>query len=97
MTYDLKAGESLLAHPGHIGMFQESVNFDITLMRGFSNALFGGDGLFIGHLTGPGRVWLQSLTVPNLAHSIEPYLTKESDAGSSSAAGAAGKASPHRS
>jgi hypothetical protein len=55
-------------------MFQDSVNFDMTLMRGFSNALFGGDGLFIARLTGPGKVWLQTLTVPNLAHALSPYL-----------------------
>jgi uncharacterized protein (AIM24 family) len=74
VTYDLAPGEVLQVHPGHIGMFQESVGFDITLMRGFANALFGGDGLFVARLTGPGKVWLQSLTVPNLAHALAPYL-----------------------
>ena len=74
VSYDLAAGETLQVHPGHIGMFQDSVNFDITLMRGISNALFGGDGLFIARLTGPGKVWLQTLTVPNLAHALSPYL-----------------------
>jgi uncharacterized protein (AIM24 family) len=74
VTYDLAPGESLQVHPGHIGMFQDSVTFDITLMRGITNAIFGGDGLFIARLTGPGRVWLQTLTVPNLAHALSPYL-----------------------
>jgi uncharacterized protein (AIM24 family) len=74
VTYDLAAGETLQVHPGHIGMFQDSVNFDITIMRGFANALFGGDGLFVARLTGPGKVWLQTLTVPNLAHALAPYL-----------------------
>ena len=55
-------------------MFQDSVNFDVAFMRGFANALFGADGLFVGRLTGPGKVWLQSLTVPNLAHAVAPYL-----------------------
>ena len=77
VIYDLKAGESILAHPGHIGMFEESVNFDITMMRGIANAIFGGDGLFIANLTGPGKVWLQSLTLPNLAHALSPYLGHE--------------------
>jgi uncharacterized protein (AIM24 family) len=36
--------------------------------------LFGGDGLFLAALTGPGRVWLQSLTISNLAHALTPYL-----------------------
>jgi len=83
VTYDLAAGESILVHPGHIGMFQDTVNFDITMMRGIRNALFGGDGLFIGRLTGPGKVWLQSMTVPGLAHAIEPYIVSD---GSDSAA-----------
>ena len=74
VTYDLAAGETLQVHPGHIGMFQDSVNFDITFMRGIANALFGGDGLFVARLTGPGKVWLQTLTVPNLAHALAPYL-----------------------
>jgi len=74
VTYDLQPGESLQVHPGHIGMFDAAVSFDIVLMRGIKNALFGGDGLFIARLTGPGKVWLQSLTVPGLAHALQPYL-----------------------
>ncbi len=88
VTYDLAAGETLQVHPGHIGMFQDSVNFDITFMKGISNALFGGDGLFIGRLTGPGKVWLQTLTIPNLAHSLAPYMSK--DGGQVAQAGVAG-------
>jgi uncharacterized protein (AIM24 family) len=77
VSYDLAPGETLRVHPGHIGMFQDSVGFDVTLMRGFANALFGGDGLFVARLTGPGKVWLQTLTVPNLAHALSPYLGGE--------------------
>ena len=81
ITYDLVAGEVLQVHPGHVGMFEESVNFDVTLLPGFKNRFFGGDGIFISRLTGPGRVWLQSLTMPNLAHALGPYLGKESGEG----------------
>jgi uncharacterized protein (TIGR00266 family) len=77
VTYDLQPGESLQVHPGHIGMFDASVNFDIVFMRGIKNALFGGDGLFIARLTGPGKVWLQSLTVPGFAHALQPYLAAQ--------------------
>ncbi|MBV8245844.1 MAG: AIM24 family protein [Candidatus Eremiobacteraeota bacterium] len=80
VTYDLQPGQVLSVHPGHVGMFQESVNFDITFMRGVANAIFGGDGLFIARLTGPGKVWLQTLTVPGLAHAMQPYLHKEAAA-----------------
>jgi uncharacterized protein (TIGR00266 family) len=87
VVYDLPPGQSIMVHPGHVGMFQDSVNFDITMMRGIRNALFGGDGLFIARLTGPGKIWLQSMTVPGLAHAIAPYLMGEQ--ASSTAGGSA--------
>ena len=75
VTRDLAPGETLRVHPGHVGMFEASVRFDITRIRGISNMLFGGDGLFLAALTGPGRVWLQTLTVSNFAHALAPYLS----------------------
>jgi uncharacterized protein (AIM24 family) len=80
VSHELAPGESLLVHPGHVGMFEESVSFDITMISGISNALFGGDGLFLVQLTGPGRIWLQTLTMPNLAHALSPYMGRESAA-----------------
>jgi uncharacterized protein (TIGR00266 family) len=77
VVYDLRPGESIQAHPGHVGMFQDTVQFNMVFMRGIRNAIFGADGLFIARLTGPGKVWLQSLTVPNLAHALSPYLGSE--------------------
>ncbi|HEY1728084.1 MAG TPA: AIM24 family protein [Candidatus Baltobacteraceae bacterium] len=74
VTYDLAPGETLQVHPGHVGMFEESVSFDVTLLPGIRNIFFGGDGLFVARLTGPGKVWLQSLTLPNLAHALAPYI-----------------------
>src|SRR6185312_15941169 len=70
------AGRDPARASGHVGMFEESVTFDITTIRGIANALFGGDGIFLVQLTGPGRVWLQTLTMPNLAHALSPYLHK---------------------
>ena len=73
----LAPGEQLRVHPGHVGMFEDRVNFGITTLRGVRNIFFGGDGLFLAELTGPGRVWLQTLTLPNLAHALAPYLGGE--------------------
>lgn len=81
VVHDLAPGESLQVHPGHIGAFQESVNFEIVFLKGIRNMLFGGDGLFVARMTGPGRIWLQSLTVPGLAHSLQPYLSQGETAG----------------
>jgi uncharacterized protein (AIM24 family) len=77
VVYDLAAGQTLLVHPGHVGMFEHTVNFDITVVPGIANILFGNQGLFLAKLSGPGRVWLQSLTLPGLAHALQPYLGRE--------------------
>lgn len=71
---DLQAGETIRVHPGHVGMLDASVQFSITTIPGIRNVLFGGDGLFLAQLTGPGKVWLQSLPLPNLAHALSHYL-----------------------
>jgi len=82
VPYDLQPGNTLRVHPGHVGMYQESVQFSITTVPGIKNAFFGGDGIFLASLTGPGRVWLQSMTMQHLAHAIQEYLPhKASGAG----------------
>jgi uncharacterized protein (AIM24 family) len=89
-TYDLPPGQTLLVHPGHVGMFQGSVQFTITRMRGIANAFFGGDGFHLVALTGPGRIWLQSMPLATLAHAISHYLPNESHPTESAGAGAVG-------
>ncbi len=74
VTRDLAPGETLLVHPGHVGAFQASVGFQITTVRGIKNMIFGGDGIFLAALTGPGRIWLQTLPLAKLAHQIQQYL-----------------------
>ena len=78
-TYELVDGQSLLVHPGHVGLFEDMVKFSITRLPGIKNMAFGGDGFHLVSLTGPGRVWLQSMPVPVLAQAIEPYLRHEDD------------------
>lgn len=75
---DLQPGETLRVHPGHVGAFQSSVSFQITTVPGIRNMIFAGDGIFLASLTGPGRVWLQTLPISKLAHAIEHYLPRES-------------------
>jgi uncharacterized protein (TIGR00266 family) len=92
VSYDLRPGENLRVSPGHVGMFQDTVTFDITTVPGIRNVLFGGDGLFLASLTGPGRVWLQSMPLSNLAHSLAHFLPGrgESSNRNTIAAGTAG-------
>ena len=82
---DLAPGELLRVHPGHVGAFQASVGFQIQRVPGIKNLIFGGDGIFLAALTGPGRVWLQTLPISRLAHQIMEYMptqpTKEAVGG----------------
>ena len=71
---DLAAGEKLLVHAGHVGIQTTTVEFDIQMIRGFKNVVFGGEGLFLATLTGPGHVWLQSMPIMNLAEEVGRYL-----------------------
>ena len=74
---DLAPGQRLLVHAGHVGIQTPSITFDIQRVKGFRNILFGGEGLFLANLTGPGRVWLQSMPIMNLAEAVAHYLPQE--------------------
>ena len=76
IVYDLQPGNTLRVHPSQVGMFQEGVQFSIVTVPGIQNMFFGGQGLFLAALTGPGRVWLQSMSMQHLAHAIQEYLPK---------------------
>src|SRR6202453_628885 len=73
---NLAPGEVLRVHPGHVGAFQASVGFQITMVPGIKNMIFGSDGIFLAQLVGPGAVWLQTLPISRLAHQIYEYLPK---------------------
>ena len=77
VVMDLQPGQVIDVHPGHVGMFEDTVSFEITTIPGIRNKLFGGDGFFLARLSGPGRIWLQTLTLPHLAHALEPFLPKK--------------------
>lgn len=67
---DLQDGELLRVDTGCLVAFSPSVDYDIKFIGGFRNALFGGEGLFLARLRGPGRVYLQSLPFSRLADRI---------------------------
>ncbi len=81
VTYDLAAGETMMVHPGHIGLYEASVNLEITRVKGIKNIMFGADTLFLAKLTGPGKVHLQTLTLPGLAHALAPYIVPPDSGG----------------
>lgn len=66
----LQPGERLRVDTGCLVAFAPTVNYDIQFVGGFKNALFGGEGIFLASLTGPGLVYLQSLPFSRLADRI---------------------------
>ena len=74
IEHDLQPGEKLLVEQGHIAAMEETVDFDIQRIKGAKNMLFSGEGLFLTTLTGPGKVWIQTMPISKLAEAIIPYI-----------------------
>lgn len=73
---DLAPGERIQVDTGCIAMFEASVEYDVTMVKGVKNLLFGGEGMFLATLTGPGKIWLQSMPATNVAQKILSYFPK---------------------
>jgi uncharacterized protein (TIGR00266 family) len=79
MEHTLGAGEILKVDTGYVAMLEPSVSFDIEMVKGgVKNVLFGGEGLFMTTLKGPGRVWLQTMPIQTVAGALIPFLPKTS-------------------
>jgi uncharacterized protein (TIGR00266 family) len=72
----LQEGEVIKVQTGLVVGFEDTVNYDIALAGGITTALFGGEGLFVTTLTGPGKVVLQSMDIGRIAATIVPYLPR---------------------
>ena len=79
MEYNLKPGQKLVVDTGNVAGFEPSVQMDIQAVSGAKNMLFGGEGIFNTVLTGPGRVWLQTMPIYNVANAIRPYIPTGKD------------------
>ncbi len=73
--YQLQAGQTLKVDTGNVAMFESSVNYNVEMVKGIKNIFLGGEGLFLTTLTGPGRVYLQSMPIPNLAGHLSHYIS----------------------
>ncbi len=76
--YELEEGQVLKVDPGHVGAMEPGVDMDISRVKGVKNIFFGGEGLFLATVTGPGKVWLQSMPLSNLARKMKSALSKGS-------------------
>lgn len=81
VEYTLAAGQRLLVDTGHLAMFEPSVTYDIQMVKGIKNLIFGGEGLFFVSLTGPGRVWLQTMPMSKLAGALRAYMPRAEGSG----------------
>lgn len=72
--YVLDTDEILRVDTGHIAMFEDTITYDIALVKGVKNMFFGGEGFFWATLQGPGKVWLQSMPLKKLASLIVPFV-----------------------
>lgn len=76
---ELAAGESLVVDSGYVAAMEASCSMDIQTVKGFTNVILGGEGLFNTVVTGPGRVWLQTMPINALAMSLYAYMPHPSN------------------
>lgn len=74
VEYELRPGEQLVVDTGNVAGFEPGVQMDIQQVPGLKNKLLGGEGLFNTVLTGPGRVWLQTMPISSVASAIRPFI-----------------------
>jgi len=79
VEYDLQPGQQLIVDTGNLAALDSSVSIDIQMVKGAKNMLFGGEGLFNTVLTGPGRVWLQTMPISDVASALLPYMPVSSN------------------
>ena len=74
VEYNLRPGEKIVVDTGNVAGFTTDVKMEIQQVPGLKNKLFGGEGLFNTVLTGPGKIWLQTMPIARVAASIIPYI-----------------------
>lgn len=74
VEYELQAGQQIVVDTGNVAGFTPGVQIDIQQVPGMKNKILGGEGLFNTILTGPGRIWLQTMPISSVACTISPYI-----------------------
>lgn len=78
VEYELKEGQKIVINTGHLAAMTTTCTMDVQTVSGAKNVLFGGEGIFNTVITGPGRVWLQTMPIMNVANAIIPFLPTQS-------------------
>lgn len=74
LEYELQSGQQIVVDTGNVAGYTVDVRMDIQQVPGLKNKLLGGEGMFNTLLTGPGRVWLQTMPISSVAASIRPFI-----------------------
>ena len=74
IEYELQSGQQIIVDSGNVAGFSVGVQMEIKQVPGLKNMLLGGEGIFNTVLTGPGKVWLQTMPISNVAMAIRPYI-----------------------
>ncbi len=82
--YTLAHGESILIDTGYLAAMSETCTMDIQTVKGVKNVFFGGEGIFHTRVTGPGKVYIQSMPISHMAEALQPYIQISSDSSNSS-------------
>lgn len=77
VEYDLQPGERMVLDTGVLAAMEETVNMEVEMVKGMKNIFLGGEGLFDTFVTGPGKVYLQTMTIENLARLIIPFIPEK--------------------
>ena len=75
IDYDLAPGQVMVVQTGTLCAMEDTVKMDIVSVKGLGNMLVGGEGFFNTKLTGPGKIWLQTMSLGELAGAIAPYIS----------------------
>ncbi len=86
---DLQAGQKIRVDTSNLAMFDASVEYSVERVKGVKNIIWGGEGLFLATCTGPGRVWVQSLPVAELAGKLAEYMPHHGRGGAGAVAAGA--------
>ena len=79
VEYDLAPGQSIVVDTGYLAAMDATCSMEIRTVPGLKNAVFGGEGLFNTVITGPGRIYLQTMPVSAVAGAIQPYIITGKD------------------
>lgn len=78
VEYELQAGQQIVVDTGHLAAMTAGCQMEIKSVPGVKNMLFGGEGIFNTVISGPGRIWLQTMPISNVAGAIRPYIPTSS-------------------